>query len=78
MSPETETSPPRLTGQAAWKAELNATEQRNAAAKRAAGQHKSPNELAFVRRERRLGQVETEQLKALNEKLAARQLQRAT
>ena len=72
MSPETETSQPRLTGEAAWKAELNATEQRNAAAKRAASGHKSPTELAFVQRERRLAQVETEQVKALNKKIVAR------
>ena len=78
MSAEAKTSEPRLTGEAAWKAELNATEQRNAAAKRVADQHKSPNELAFVRRERRLGQVEDEQLNGLNKKLATRRLRRAT
>ena len=72
MSPEAETPQPRLTGEAAWKAERNATEQRNAAAKRAASEHKSPTELAFVKRERRLAQVETKQLTALNKKIAAR------
>jgi hypothetical protein len=67
-----------LTGEARYKAELNATAQRNAAARRSAAEHKSPNELALVQRERRLGQVEAEQLDALNKKLAARRLRRAT
>ena len=72
MSPVAKTPQSRLTGEAAWRAELNATEQRNAGAKRVASEHKSPNELAFVQRERRLAQVETKQLKALNKKIAAR------
>jgi hypothetical protein len=78
MSPEAETPEPRLTGEAAYKAELNATAQRNAEAKRSAREHKSPKEVAFVQRERRLGQVETEQLEALNEKLATQRTRRAT
>jgi hypothetical protein len=78
MSPVAKTSQPHLTGEAAWNAERNAMDQRNAAAKRAAGEHKSPTELAFVKRERRLAQVETKQLNALNKKIAARRrLERA-
>jgi hypothetical protein len=78
MPPEAKAPEPRLTGEAAYKAELNATARRNAAAKRSAGEHKSPTELAFVQRERRLGQVDAKQLKALNKKLATRRLRRAT
>jgi hypothetical protein len=71
-------SQPRLTGEARYKADLNATAQRNAEARRSAAEHQSPNELAVAQRESRLAQVETEQLDALNEKLAARRLRRAT
>jgi hypothetical protein len=67
-----------LTGEARYKEELNATAQRNAGARRSAAEHKSPNERALVQRESRLGEVETEQLVALNKKLAARRLRRAT
>ena len=72
MSADAETSPQRLRGEAAWKAELNATEQRNAAAKQVATDHKSPTELALVQRERRLAEAETKNLAALNKKIAAR------
>lgn len=78
MPAGTDTSQPRLTGEARYKAELNATAQRNAVARRSAAEHKSPNELALVQRETRLGQVETEQLDALNKKIATRRLRRAT
>jgi len=78
MTPEAETPEPRLTGEAAYKAELNAIAQRNAAAKRSAAEHDSPHELARLRRERRLDQVEAEQLKALNTKLAKGRSRRAT
>ena len=78
MPDEADASQPRLTGEARYKAELNATAQRNAAAKQAARDHKSSSELASVERESRLGRVETKQLDALNKKLAARRLRRAT
>ena len=78
MSAGTDAPQPRLTGEAAYKAELNATAQRNAAARRSAAEHKSPNELALVQRESHRGQAETKQLAALNKKLAARRLRRAT
>jgi hypothetical protein len=67
-----ETTKPRLTGDAAWRAQLNATEARNAAAKREAHKHKSPTELAIMQRERRLALAEVEQLKALDERAAKR------
>src|SRR3954447_5626419 len=72
MTPDAEAPKPRLTGEAAWKAQLNATEQRNAAATRAAHERKSPTELAIIQRERRLALVEAEQLKALNARIAKR------
>lgn len=78
MSPEVPTPEPRLTGVAAYKAELSAIAQRNAEAKRSAGERKSPEELALVKREHRLDQVETRQLEALNKKLDRRQPRRAS
>lgn len=72
MSPESDPPQQRLTGDAAWKAQLNATEQRNAAAKREASEHQSPTERALVQRERRLAEAESEQLTALNKKIQSR------
>jgi hypothetical protein len=77
MSAGTDAPQPRLSGEARYKAQLNATAERNAAARRSAADHKSPNELAYLQRESRLGQVETKQLDALNKKLAARGPRRA-
>jgi hypothetical protein len=76
MSPEAET-PRSLTGEAAWKAECSATEQRNAAAKRAASERQTATQSVFAQRERRLDQQEAKQLKALNKEMAARRVERA-
>jgi hypothetical protein len=72
MSEAPEDAKPRLTGEAQWKAELNATEQRNAAAKRKAHEHESPMDVAISQRERRLAVAEVAQLEALNKKIAKR------
>lgn len=72
MTTEPEGSTPRLTGEAAWKAELDATEQRNAAARRRAHETKSPTELATDQRERRMAVLETAQLNALNKRIDSR------
>lgn len=78
MSAEAETSQPRSTGDAAYKAEIDATAQRNAVAKRSAAEHKSPTDRAREERERRLDRVEAAQLNALNTKLATQRRKRAT
>jgi hypothetical protein len=72
MTPDAEPAKPRLTGDAAWRAQLNATEARNAEVKRKAHSHKSPTELAVLQRERRLALAEVEQLTALNARAAKR------
>jgi hypothetical protein len=63
---------PRLTGEALWKAERDAVEQRNAAARRRAQEHVSATSLAASTRERSLAKLEAEQLKVLNKRLDAR------
>jgi hypothetical protein len=63
---------PRVRGEAAWKADCDAMDQRNAAVKREAHQHKAATAVAAVERERRLAVVEANQLRVLNEQIAAR------
>ncbi len=72
MSEEAAAPKPRATGEAAWKAEREALDQRNAAAKKAAKDHVSASALAAIDRERRLARVEDDQLKALNKRITAR------
>jgi hypothetical protein len=72
MAKEPEAGGPRMTGDAAWKAELDATERRNAATKQKAQEHVTSSAAAAVKRERRLAREESEQLDALNARIAAR------
>jgi hypothetical protein len=58
--------PKRPTGDAAWKAHRDAIEQRNAAARKAA-KPQSAAERASMARERRLEQIENDQLRKLND-----------
>jgi hypothetical protein len=62
---------PAVRGEAAWKAERTATEQRNNAAKERARAHKTANSLAVSARERRMDLLETAELAELNKKLRA-------
>jgi hypothetical protein len=72
MAHEGDASGPRSRGQAAWRAELDATEQRNAAAKQKARADRSAAVHATAERERRMAQLEASQLAALNRRLDAR------
>jgi hypothetical protein len=72
MAHEDDASEPPIRGEAAWKAELSATEQRNTAARQRAHGHQSAAMHATVERERRMAQLESAQLAALNRKLDAR------
>ena len=72
MANDPEAAKPRLTGDAAWKAQLNAIEQRNTAARKDAHAHKEKVEATRLERERRLASVEIAQLQALNKKAAKR------
>ena len=69
MSDENET--PRLTGEAAWRAQRDAIERHNAAAKERA-REKSAAATALTERERRLAAQEELQLRALNARLGNR------
>ena len=62
----------RVSGDAAWQADREATYQRNAAVKRRAQEHTTASAVAAAERERRLLQREVEQLRALNKRLGAR------
>lgn len=72
MTEEPEATTPRPTGEAAWKAELDATERRNAATKRRAHEHQSATDIATIQRERRLAVAESEQLRVLNQRMGVR------
>jgi hypothetical protein len=61
-----------LRGEAAWKAGLNATEQRNNAARAKAHAHQSATSQAIAKREHRMAQLESAQLANLNKKLDKR------
>jgi hypothetical protein len=62
---------PRLTGEAAWRAQRDAVEQHNAEAKRRA-RERSAADSAVNERERRLAAQEELQLRALNARLGKR------
>lgn len=64
-----EKATPRLTGEAAWKAQRQALDERNAAAKKRAHEQPSPAVVAANERERRLDIQEEAQLRALNARL---------
>jgi hypothetical protein len=66
-----EGSEARFRGEAAWRAERTATDQRNAAAKARARGHRTASSQAVADRERRLDLLESAQLAALNRKLRA-------
>ena len=63
---------PRLRGEAAWKAQREAIDQHNIAAKKRAHEHKSASASAASQRARRLELQEEAQLRALNERLPGR------
>jgi hypothetical protein len=71
MTQAGETNEPDVRGEAAWRAERTATDQRNAAAKERARAHKTATSLAVAERERRLEVLEIAELAALNKKLGA-------
>ena len=71
MADASDANEPAIRGEAAWKAERNATDQRNAAAKEKARAHKTANSLAVAARERRMDVLETAELAELNKKLRA-------
>jgi hypothetical protein len=62
---------PRLTGEAAWRAQRDAVEQHNAEAKKRA-RERSAADSAVTQRERRLAAQEELQLRALNARLGKR------
>jgi hypothetical protein len=72
MAYESDASEPRIRGEDAWKAERNATELRNDAAKKRAHDKQSASSRAVAERERRLDRLEAAQLAALNQKISAR------
>jgi|1185.fasta_scaffold391247_2 hypothetical protein len=59
---------PRLTGQAAWKAQLDTVEQHNVDCKKKA-RERTAAATSVSERERRLARQEEVQLRALNERL---------
>jgi hypothetical protein len=66
-----ENAAPRLTGEAAWKAQRDAIEQQNAAAKKRA-RERSAADSSVTDRERRLAAQEELQLRALNAGLGSK------
>jgi hypothetical protein len=72
MADESDATAPRPRGEAAWKADRDAIEQRNSQAKRRARERVSARTQLVVTRERRLEAVESTQLQVLNERLRAR------
>lgn len=68
---------PRLKGEAAWKAQRDAMDQQNAAARKRAHDRKSGAADLLVAREQRLGRQEAAQLRALNTKLGVRAPERS-
>jgi hypothetical protein len=71
MADASDANEPAIRGEAAWRAERSATEQRNAAAKEKARAHKTANSQAVAARERRMDVLETAELAELNKKLRA-------
>jgi hypothetical protein len=72
MTDDADTIESPLRGEAAWKAARDETERRNAAVKRRAQEHQTTIAVAALERERRLAALESAQLQALNERMAAR------
>ena len=72
MNPDSDASAPRPTGEAAWKADRDATERRNSEARRRASEHVTATAKAALLRERRLADAEREQLEVLNDRIRAR------
>ncbi|HEX4719154.1 MAG TPA: hypothetical protein VH300_11525 [Thermoleophilaceae bacterium] len=64
-----EVAAPGPRGDAAWRAQRDAVEQRNAAAKKRAHEQDSATTVAASERERRLALAEDAQLRALNARL---------
>jgi hypothetical protein len=67
-----EQATPRLTGEAAWRAQRDAVEEHNADVKRRA-REKTAGAGALIERERRLAAQEELQLRALNARLDNRE-----
>jgi hypothetical protein len=61
-----------LRGEAAWKAQRDAIDQHNAAAKKRAHEQRSATALAASERQRKLERREDAQLRALNDRLPGR------
>ena len=72
MAQDSDATEPRLSGEAAWKAAREATERRNAEAKRRASEQTTASSSAALNRERRLAAAESAQLQVLNERLRER------
>ena len=75
MAEDNPAGQPRPRGEAAWKAERAATEQRNDDARKRAHAHQPPSQQAALGRERRLAVAESAQLAALNLRLDAERKQ---
>ena len=77
MAQESNGSESRLSGDAAWKAARDATDRRNADAKRRASEQTTASASAATERERRLAAAESAQLTVLNARIAARAADRS-
>ena len=72
MSDDTDATEPRPIGEAAWRADRDAVDRRNAQAKQRASEQVSASTRAAAARERDLAAAERVQLQVLNERLRAR------
>jgi len=72
MTQDSDAPEPRLSGEAAWKAERDATERRNSEAKRRASEQVTASASAAIQREQHLAAAESAQLKVLNARIVAR------
>jgi hypothetical protein len=72
VTDETEATASSLRGAAAWKAARDATELRNADAKRRAQEHKATTAAAVAEHDRGVARAESSALKVLNERIGAR------
>jgi len=73
VTDQTEVTKPSPRGAAAWQAARDATEQRNAEAKRRAHEHKTTTAAAVAERERGQALAERSELDALNERIIGRE-----
>jgi hypothetical protein len=71
MAQEIDPNEPAPRGEAAWRAERSATEQRNNAAKERARVTKTATAQAVLQRERRMEVLEVAELAELNRKIGA-------